>query len=163
MQDEAKEIGIRVNKEAVLGKPKSKWKKEVKDKITTAFEDQAHKKKEQGKKLRFLAKKGSDTYLKNLHNDDARLAMKIRLNMVDWIESNYGRCGSCPLCGDEDTTEHVFVCSERSGVSVKDLENGEKMDKIVELFKVTEVNRREKLVENIVVNFDVLRREEEMQ
>ena len=135
----------------------------MKDKISFTFEDQARKKKESGKKLRFLSKKGVDTYLKNMCNDEARLALMIRLNMVDWIESNYGRCGVCPLCGDEDSTEHVFGCSyggRESGVNVKDLENGEKMGAIVELFKVTEINRREKLLQNIQTNFDILRREE---
>ena len=165
MQEEAKEIGIEVNKEAVSGKLKSMWKKEVKGKIRAAFDNQALKKKEQGKKLRFLSIKGSDTYLKNLHNEDARLAMKIRLNMVDWIESNYGRSGVCPLCGEEDSTEHVFGCNygEGLGVSIMDLETGENMGKIVELFRVTETNRREKLLENIEINFDVLRREEEAE
>ena len=166
MQEEAEEIGMRVNEGAVLGKLKSKWKEEVKKKIKTAFEEQALKKKDYGKKLRFLSKKGSDTYLKHLHNDDARLALKIRLNMVDWIETNYGRNGVCPLCGEEDTTEHVFECEHGgrdSGVSVKDMEMGENMDKVVELFKVTETKRRELLLENIPINFDVLRREEEAE
>ena len=53
MQEEAKEIGMKVNEKAVLGKPKSVWKKEVKAKIRTAFENQATHKKKQGKKLRF--------------------------------------------------------------------------------------------------------------
>ena len=86
--------------------------------------------------------------------------------MVDWIETNYGRSGVCPLCGEEDTTEHIFECEHGgrdSGVSVKDLEMGENMDKVVELFKVTETKRRELLIENIQINFDVLRREEEAE
>ena len=37
------------------------------------------------------------------------------------------------------------------------------MDKIVELFKVTETTRREQLVECVQINFDVLRREEEAE
>ena len=154
---------MEVNEKAVLGKPKSVWKKEVKEKIRTAFEDQATQKKKQGKKLRFLFKKGSDTYLKHLHNDDARLAVTIRLNMVDWIENNYGRRGVCTLCGEEDSTEHVFWCNyggTGSGASIKDLELGENMVKIVELFKVTESNRREKILDNLRINFDALRREE---
>ena len=89
-----------------------------------------------GKKLRFLSIKASDTYLKNLPNEDASLVMKTRLNMVDWFESNYGRNGACPLCGEEDLTEHVFGCSYGggSGVSIIALETGENMDKIVKLF-----------------------------
>ena len=118
------------------------------------------------KKLRFLGTKGDETYLRELHNDNARLAIKIRLNMVEWIQPNYGEKGECPLCGEEDSTEHIFSCdyvSRGSGVSVKDLENGQNMDQILQLFNKTEECRREKLLEKIDVNFDVLRREEEVE
>ena len=67
------------------------------------------------------------------------------------------------MCGEEDSTKHVFACEcggSESGVSVKDLEEGQKMDKIVKLFKDTENNRREKIIENLEINFDVFRREE---
>ena len=46
---------------------------------------------------------------------------------------------------------------------MKDLENGLKMDKIIELFKKTETERREKPLENLEINFDVLRREEAVE
>ena len=160
---EGKSIGIEVNEKAVLGKQKSVWKKQVKEKIRVAFEAEMTVKKQHGVKLRFLGNRGSDTYLKEVHNENARMAMKIRLNMVDWIQKNFGVEGVCPLCGEEDATEHVFACEyggRGSGVSVKDLEDGIKMDKIIELFKKTETDRREKLLENLEINFDVLRREE---
>ena len=66
----------------------------------------------------------------------------------------------------EDATEHVFACEyggRGSGVSVKDLEDGVRMDEIIELFNKTETDRREKLLENIGINFDVLRREEAVE
>ena len=44
-------------------------------------------------------------------------------------------------------------------VSVKNLEEGERMVDIVELFKCTEQKRREWLIDNIKTNFDALRRE----
>ena len=159
---EGKSIGIEVNEEAVLGKQKSVWKKQVKEKIRVAFEAEMAVKKQHGVKLRFLGNRGSDTYLKEVCNENARMAMKIRLNMVDWIQKNFGVEGVCPLCGEEDSTEHVFACDGGLGlgVSVKDLEDGTKMDKIIELFKETETKRREKLLENLEINFDVLRREE---
>ena len=131
-----------MNERAVLGK--------LKKKVRKAFEAELETKKQQERKLRFLGKKGSETYLKEIHNDDARQAVKIRLNMVEWIERNYGRVGDCPLCGEEDSTEHVFACESggnESGVNVKDLENGLKMDKIVKLFKNTEIVRKEKILE----------------
>ena len=163
VKKEGAEIGIEVNEKAVLGKQKSKWKKQVKEKIRESFEKEIGIKKQNGKKLRFLGTKGDETYLTELNNDEARQALKIRLNMVEWVQRNYGGRGECPMCGEEDTTEHVFSCeygNRRADVCVKDLENGQKMDKIVQLFKETEDCRRKKLLENIDVNFDVLRREE---
>jgi hypothetical protein len=56
-KEEASAIGLEVSKEIVEGKSKSSWKKEVKDKITAAFEKEAETKKQQGKKLRFLRNK----------------------------------------------------------------------------------------------------------
>ena len=58
------------------------------------------------KKMRFLkSNKGIEKYLSSCK---AVEAMKIRLNMVTWIEDNVGAKGVCPLCAEEDTTEHVF-------------------------------------------------------
>ena len=91
------------------------------------------------------------------------MAMKIRLNVIEWIEDNFGREASCPLCGKElDTTEHVFVCEESANltsVTIKDLEEGERMREIVELFTRNEEKRRELLVNNIKTNFETFRRE----
>ena len=160
---EGESIGIEVNEKEVLGKLKSRWKEQVKRKVREVFDAELENKKREGRKLRFLGTKGSETYLNEIHNDNARLAVKIRLNMVDWIETNYGVAGVCPLCGEEDSTEHVFWCEHggsESGVTVKDLEDGQKMDKIVDLFKKTETCRKNKLLENVMINFDVLRREE---
>ena len=162
VEEDGNKIGIQVNEGAVVGKSKSEWKKEVKGKIRSAFEKEAEEKKQQGKKLRFLKQKGAETYLSVLFNNDAFEAMKIRLNMTSWIESNFGRDSVCPLCGEIDSTEHVFACKHGgndSGVNVKDLENGRRMKAVVELFKQTEEKRREHLMDNIQINFDVLRRE----
>jgi hypothetical protein len=82
--------------------------------------------------------------------------------MTSWIEGNFGVNGTCPLCGEEDTTEHVFGCKEVENemrVSVRDLEDAVNMKKIVELFEETEKRRREHWLENIEIKFDVLRRE----
>ena len=90
------------------------------------------------------------------------MAMMIRTNMIGWIDDNYGGNGRCPLCGEMDSTEHVFACAEIENeemVSVKNLEEGERMVEIVELFKCTEQKRREWLIDNIETNFDALRRE----
>ena len=100
--------------------------------------------KQNAKKLRFLGTKGDETYLRELHNDDARLAIKIHLNMVEWIQMNYGGKGECPLCGEEDSTEHIFSCDFASrGLSVSVKKGGQRIDKVLQLFKETEERRRE--------------------
>ena len=164
VREEALQIGISLKKELVKGKIKSKWKKEVKDKVWAAVEKEIESKKKESKKMRFLGKKGCDTYLKSIYNEHARKAMIIRLNMVSWIGENMGRVSLCPLCEEEkDTTEHVFSCSKmvdvNKTVTVKDLENGEKMMQVVELFDENEERRRTLLKDEIMMNFEIGRME----
>ena len=151
IMEEARSLDIKVSEETVKGKPKSTWKKEVKSKIRVAVEKELEEKKKDYKKLRFLKKKGNDTYLKEIYNEKARNGIKIRLNMVEWIADNMGDSSRCPLCGrDNDTTEHVFRCDvveNDSLLTVKDLEDGVKMSEIVELFNRNEEARREKMKE----------------
>ena len=159
---EGEKIGIQIAEGLVEGKTKSSWKKKVKIRIREAFKREVMEKKEISKKMRFLEKQASETYLKEVFNDEARMALKIRLNMVDWIPQNFGKHGGCPLCGEEDSTEHVFNCNatmEGGRPSIKNLEDGEKMKEIVDLFMLTERRRREHYLDNIQVNFDCLRRE----
>ena len=154
---EAKEIGIMLGREQVQGKPKSAWKREVKEKVGESVKKKLLEQKKESKKLRFLEVEGHQTYLNEVHNDDARMAIKIRLNMVEWIESNYGKETKCPLCKEEkDTTEHVFSCEqmkdENNGVCVRNLEKGEKMMEIVELFRKNEDKRKTLLLEEAQLN-----------
>ena len=161
--EEARNMGIEVNESAVKGKKKSTWKREVKKKIAEAVERDLEAKKGEFKKLRLLKTKGNNTYLLNTFNDEARTAMKIRLNMVEWIDGNIGMDSCCPLCGNGgDTTEHVFACAavdNPGNVTVLDLENGVKMKEIVELFNRSEAARRNRLRDELELNFDILRRE----
>ena len=162
VKEDGKSIGVEVNEGMVKGKSKNKWKNEVKSKIRNAFEEEVARRKLESKKMRFLQKKAVDTYLHEVFNQDAVMALMIRTNMIGWIEDNYGGNGQCPLCGEMDSTEHVFACTEIENeemVSVKNLEEGERMVEIVELFKRTEQKRREWLIDNIETNFDALRRE----
>ena len=161
--EEARNMGIEVNESAVKGKKKSTWKREVKKKIAEAVERDLEAKKGEFKKLRLLKTKGNNTYLLNTFNDEARTAMKIRLNMVEWIDGNIGMDSCCTLCGNGgDTTEHVFACAavdNPGNVTVFDLENGVKMKEIVELFNRNEAARRNRLRDELELNFDILRRE----
>ena len=145
----------------MLNKSKSTWKSEVKEKINKSFLAQA-KEEKQKKNMRFLKSQGAGTYLNHVHNNQANMALRIRLNMISWVEDNVGVKGTCPLCNEEDSTEHVFCCEaveNKQNVTVRDLERGEMMKEIVELFEETEERRREHWLENIAVEFDVLRRE----
>ena len=158
VKEEGESIGIVVSEEEVVGKSKSKWKRMVKLKVKQAFEKEVDEKRKTSKKMRFLQKKGAETYLKSLCNDDARLALIIRLNMSNWIDDNFGKSGCCPLCEEEmDTTEHVFSCvstDNKNNVTVKNLEEGEQMKDIVELFKMAEENRRNWMLDEINENLD---------
>ena len=156
VKEEGECLGLIVNEKEVVGKLKSHWKKTVKQKIREAFYKELEEKKKESKKMRFLQKKGIDTYLKTLSNEDARAAILIRLNMTNWIEGNFGKVRMCPLCANgEDTTEHVFNCEateNKMAVTVKDLENGERMKNVVELFKAGEENRRKWMLDEIQTN-----------
>ena len=156
MKEEGERLGVTVNEEVVVGKLKSQWKKEVKQKIRTAYNQKLKEKKKESKKMRFLHKKGIDTYLKTLANENAKMAITIRLNVTSWIEGNLGKERCCPLCANgEDTTEHVFNCEATENkmmVTVKDLENGERMESIVELFKTSEELRRKWMLDEIQTN-----------
>jgi hypothetical protein len=158
VKEEGKRIGIEVTEKEVVGKRKSKWKKEVKRRIREAYDKELGMKKRDSKKMRFLQTKGIQTYLKTLSNDDARMAITIRLNMTSWIEGNLGKERSCPLCENgEDTTEHVFNCEateNKMAVTVKDLENGERMKDVVELFRTSEEKRRKWMLEEICMNLN---------
>ena len=69
---EAKEIGIKLGREQVQGKPKSAWKREVKEKVGESVKKKLPEQKKESKKLRFLELEGHLTYLNEVHNDDAR-------------------------------------------------------------------------------------------
>ena len=118
-------------------------------------------KKKTSKKMRFLNTSGCNTYLTEVYNDDARLALKIRLNMVDWIQGNFGGKGNCPMCGGEDTTEHVFECNNErlDVVNIKNLEDGKEMMEIVRHFRETEKKRKELVTSEIEIRMNVLQTE----
>ena len=156
LRKEGLEIDVKVSEEQVKGKRKSAWKKEIKNKIKLAVEKKMAEKRSVSKKMRFLKKSGSDTYLQDTYNDDARLALKIRLNMVEWVEGNFGGSGCCPICGGTDTTEHVFECGNEmvETVNVKNLEEGRSMAEIVKHFRNTEEKRKEILMNNVQVKME---------
>ena len=166
VKKEGESIGIAVEKEQVIDVPKSTWKRTVKIKIRKSFEQKCKEKIGNMTKLRFLNKcSASETYLKNdeLANDDAREAIKIRLNMVDVITQNFGAGTECILCGNSnDSTEHVFVCKSLGDhdLTLENLVHGTRMLDVVKLFRKMEDMKRDILIENIITNFNVFHLEE---
>ena len=67
------------------------------------------------------------------------------------VKSNYGMKGECILCNEEDSTEHLLTCPENKEdykeITTKNLVEGSKMQRIVELVKATEKKRGEKMNE----------------
>ena len=163
LKAEAEEVGLVVNKTKVLGVKKSTWKKDVKNKIQEAFKHEFQTKKGNMNKLRFLNNKATDTYLQHLQNYDARMAIIIRLNLLETISHNFGVRKNCLLCGAwNDTTEHVFDCTgmEENDLTVDNLRQGTRMEEVIKLFREMERLRRDVLIESIITNFNVLHREE---
>ena len=102
-------------------------------------------------KLRFLKTRARQTYLTNIYNNDARTALRIRLNVLTFVKTNFGMKGSCPLCGQSDSTEHVITCKDTDSgdLSTTDLEKGERMDEMVLLFNNTEEKRKSRLERDV--------------
>ena len=64
------------------------------------------------KKLRFLSKFGRKQYIDKMGREAVEV-MKIKLNMVSYIDGNYGRVETCKLCNEGiSSTEHIFECKE---------------------------------------------------
>ena len=59
LREESMEIGLDLNEEMVVGKIKSRWKKEVKDKIEADVERIMEMEMSEGRKMRFLRKRKS--------------------------------------------------------------------------------------------------------
>ena len=159
---EAECINIILDKNRLLGMKKSTWKKFVKKKIQEAFQKEFEEKKKSMKKLRFLNSKATQTYLQQLTNQTARMALIIRLNMFESMTHNFGVRKNCSLCGNkDDTTEHAFECPSRinKDLVISDLQEGNKMDEIVELFLDMENRKRSFLIADIITNFEVIQRE----
>ncbi len=161
---EAAEIGIQLEKKCVDNIMKSKWKKHVKDKLSKAFNDTLKVRRMNMNKLRFLQTKCIETFFKTTFNDDLRTALMIRLNVVEVISKNFGLNKNCGLCGDaEDSTEHLFLCSglDHHDLSIDNLSHGTRMGEVVALFREMEGKRRERLINEIIVNSNILFREED--
>lgn len=71
-------MGIELLEEVAKGKMKS-----VKTKIEEQAKMKLEMKRNESKKMRFLQTEGQETYLKEVFKEEARMAMKIRLNTIE--------------------------------------------------------------------------------
>ena len=151
LKDIGREIGMEVGGERAKMTMKSEWKKEAKSKIRKIADEIEEEKIKSMPKMRFLEKRAIDTYLNEVHNEMARKAMKIRLNMTEYIKNNFGMRVNCLLCGEEDATEHVFACQgiqHHAPVTTDNLKGGTKMEEIVHLFEEMKGKREAKIRED---------------
>ena len=152
LKETAKAIGMEISKDKATQKMKSEWKKEVKEKVRTEVDRIEGTKIKDMKKLRHLqGRRAVDSYLTDVHNDDARTAIKIRLNMTDYIKTNYGMRTECILCGEDDSTEHIFSCAEieNTSLTIENLKEGTEMNEIIKLFRTTEEKRKKKMGDHV--------------
>ena len=98
----------------MVNKSKSKWKKELKEKLANAIEEEFRDETEQKTKLRFQRNKRfqREEYVEQCNADMVRRIMKIRLNMAECKSNFKGKYSdtTCLLCNEEETTEHLFNC-----------------------------------------------------
>ena len=91
---------------------KSEWKRITKEKINKKVQEEAEVKRREMKKLRFIGQHGRKEYVNAMNADEVREVMKIKLNMVLTIAGNIGQKQTCKIClTDDETTEHVFLCT----------------------------------------------------
>ena len=90
-----------------------KLKNLVKKKINQELDNEIRKLAKEKTKYRFCTQRGKKEYLEKVGFTEARLMMKVRLNMIE-VRSNYKnqyqdlRCSLCKV--ETDSTEHIFEC-----------------------------------------------------
>lgn len=113
---ETMRIGKECNIDVERGEEMSRkvWKKMIKEKIREVEEKRIKDEAKDMTKLRFIKddKFERKKYLENTTPEEAKIMMKVRLNMLGTKE-NYRSNDSdskCEWCWEDDTTEHLFKC-----------------------------------------------------
>ena len=111
---EVMKIDISIRTKELENKTKSKWKKELKEKLAGAIEREFQDETEQKTKLRFQRNKlfQREEYVQQCNAEMVQRIMKIRLNMVECKSNFKGKYSdtTCLVCDKEETTEHLFEC-----------------------------------------------------
>jgi hypothetical protein len=129
----------------VLKTTKSKWKKELKQKINNLVAEELEEQRKTMTKLRFTSGFERQKYVQECRMEKVRKIMQMRLNMTE-VKANFKGKYKDTLCSackkDEETTEHVIECEEYRKITGHTLETKqlkEAMDNLEWLEKACEV------------------------
>ena len=137
---------IRLKLKNVENINKSKWKKQVKEKIRKSIEEGTKQEMTNKTKARAIIKDKWEgkKYLQECDSETIKDVIKIRLHM--WQEScMYKRDNTdtkCLLCKkSEDTTEHVLECEKNKKSPLSKESNKEEWELIIEIYRKNKKKR----------------------
>ena len=125
---------------------KSKWKKQVKEKIRKSIEERTRQEMANKTKARIIVedKWEKKKYLQEYDSDTMKDVIKIRLHMWQ-VNCNYKRDNTdtkCPLCQkSEDTTEHVLECEKAKKFTLSKENSKEEWEEITEIYRKNKKKR----------------------
>ena len=140
----AQEIGLKIKN--VENMSKSKWKKQVKEKIGKSIEERTKQEMANKTKARTIVedKWERKKYLQECDSDTIKDVIKIRLHMWQ-VNCNYKRDNTdtkCPLCQkSEDTTEHVLECEKAKKFTLSKENSKEEWEEITEIYRKNKKKR----------------------
>ena len=125
---------------------KSKWKKQVKEKIGKSIDERTKQEMTNKTKARIVIqdKWERKKYLQECDSETIRDVIKIRLHMWQ-VSCNYKRDNTdtkCPLCKkSEDTTEHVLECEKDKKFSLSKENSKGEWEEIAEIYRKNKKKR----------------------
>ena len=139
----AQEIGLKMKN--VENMNKSKWKKQVKEKIGKSIEERTKQELANKTKPRTIIedKWERKKYLQECDSDTIKDVIKIRLHMWQ-VNCNCKRDNTkCPLCQkSEDTTEHVLGCEKAKKFTLNKENSKEEWQEITEIYRKKQKEER---------------------
>ena len=125
---------------------KSKWKKQVKEKIGKSIEERTKQEMTNKTKARTIIedKWERKKYLQECDSETIKDVIKIRLHMWQ-VNCNYKRDNTdtkCPLCKKlEDTTEHVLECEKDKKFTLSKENSKGEWEEITEIYRKNKKKR----------------------
>ena len=125
---------------------KSKWKKQVKEKIRKSIEERTRQEMANKAKARIIVedKWEKKKYLQEYDSDTMKDVIKIRLHMWQ-VNCNYKTHNTdteCPFCQkSEDTTKHVLECEKAKKFTLSKENSKEEQEETTEIYKKNKKNR----------------------